>query len=174
MSDKDLLKIIIILLVVIFIIPAICFVCYLVFVLSSWTIHNSVSEMSEYTPSFTSEYGKEVDMEVVQVEDEVFVYVHRERTGVDTLSEFNKKYEIIQFSNNGSFLMTPEFEVSANEEYLTLGYENWQNVNCLTVFEDTMPVNFAVGRIFRSFPSPSEAWMCSEIDINVYPELVAN
>lgn len=158
--------------IVIIIFTIIC--CAISILALSWVMFSVNSgTRSEYIPEFTSTEGEQIDMELVQIESDVFLFVHKDRTGVDSLSEFNDKYEVIQYSNiesSNEIFTQPDFEKEETEQYLVLAYESWINVYCTGIFKEEKIVNFGTGRIFDLFPAPSEAWMCSEKDVDIYPE----
>jgi hypothetical protein len=129
-----------------------------------------------HTPKFTTEDGDLTDMELIQIESDIYLYVNKERTGTASLNQFNDKYVIYEFSGlsdeSPGVTIVPEERVDSMDGYYVLAFDSWVNVYCSGIFDKTNSyekVDFAVGRIFSGLPAPSEAWMCEGIDILTYP-----
>ncbi len=129
-----------------------------------------------HTPAFTTENGDLTDMELLQIESDVYLYVHKERTDTASINQFNDKYVIYEFSTlsdeNPGDIIFPEELVDSTDDYYVLAFDSWVNVYCSGIFDKTdsyEKVEFAVGRLFDRLPAPSEAWMCEGSDIFTYP-----
>lgn len=126
-----------------------------------------------YTPTFITQNGDKVLIEVIDNESEVSLYLDSNNSVIDSVDKFNEEFEIFQFDNlnenvNSSTVLVNSL-LESNENYIKFGFPSWVNVYCIGIFKNTEPVEFSVGRINGGLPSPSEAWMCEGIDKTIYP-----
>jgi hypothetical protein len=129
---------------------------------------------SPYTPTFITQNGNKVLMEVIDNESGVFLYLDSNNSNIDSIDKFNEEFEIFQFDNlneNVNFSVKKVNSVlESNGNYTKFGFPARVNVYCIGIFSKSEPVEFSVGSINGRLPSPSEAWMCEGIDLKNYPK----